>query len=192
MRKAEIADKLAAPRHERRVLKSRDRPADNPGGGGFAAAAHGRLSRSSANAARTASTMFSIAGAAAQIRRQRIEQRVVGDVGLAFENAGGQHQETGRAEPALQGVMFDEGALQRVQDTALRQPLDGADRAALGLHREDQAGAHRIAVEQYRARAADAVLATHMRAGQPAIVADRIEQGAARLHAQSVALGHSP
>ena len=59
MRKTEIADKLAAPRHERRVLKSRDRPADNPSWRRFRDAAHGRrLARSSANAARTASTMF--------------------------------------------------------------------------------------------------------------------------------------
>ena len=36
----------------------------------------------------------------------------------------------------------------------------------LGLHREDQAGAHRPPVEQHRAGAAHAMLATGMRAGQ--------------------------
>ncbi len=58
VRKAQIADKLAAPRDERRVLKPRDRPAYNSRQRRFRGAGHGRLPRSSANAARTASTMF--------------------------------------------------------------------------------------------------------------------------------------
>ena len=85
--------------------------------------------------------------------------------------------------------MRDEGVLQRMQLVAVRQAFDGADRAALGLHREHQAGAHRLAVDQHRAGAADAVLAADMRAGQAAIVADRVDQRAARLHADVIACG---
>ena len=88
-----------------------------------------------------------VAGAAAEIGREHVEQVLVADVGLALEHAGREHQEARRAEAALQPVMLDEGALQRMQLVALREPLDGADRLAVGLHREHQAGAHRLAVD---------------------------------------------
>ena len=77
--------------------------------------------------------------------------------------------------------MLHEGALQRVELVAVGQPFDGADLSAVGLHREHQAGAHRLAVDQHGAGAAHAVLAADMRAGLPAILADRIGQRAARL-----------
>jgi hypothetical protein len=42
---------------------------------------------------------------------------------------------------------------------------------AVGLHREEQAGAHRLAVEEHGAGAADAVLAADVGAGQAEVVA---------------------
>ncbi len=69
----------------------------------------------------------------------------------------------------------------------LRQAFDGADFAAFGLHREHQARAHRLAVEQHRAGAADAVLAADMGSGLAAFVADRVHQRAARIDAHAVA-----
>ena len=73
----------------------------------------------------------------------------------------------GRAVAALHAV----GLAERVLDHAElarrgRQPLDGGDGVAVGLHREHQAGAHRLAVDQHRAGAADAVLAAGMGAGE--------------------------
>ena len=56
-----------------------------------------------------------IAGAAAQIGRQHVEQVLVADVRLALQHAGRQHQEARRAEAALQAVMVHEGLLQRMQ-----------------------------------------------------------------------------
>ena len=47
-----------------------------------------------------------------------------------------------------------------------RDAFDGGDSVAVGLHREHQAGARRLAVEQHGAGAADAVLAAGMRAGE--------------------------
>jgi hypothetical protein len=44
-----------------------------------------------------------------------------------------------------------------------------------------QAGADALAVDEHSASAADAVLMAHMRVGQAAFVADRIEKGATRL-----------
>src|SRR5262245_66273984 len=70
---------------------------------------------------------------------------------------------------------------------ALCQSFDGADLPALGLHREHQAGAHGLAVEEHRAGAADAVLAADMSAGLAAFVADRVHQGAAGIDAHGVA-----
>ena len=57
---------------------------------------------------------------------------------------------------------------------------------AVGLHGEHQAGAHRLAVEQHRAGAADAVLAAGMGAGEPELLAQAVEQGLARLDLDGV------
>src|SRR5262249_33660667 len=58
---------------------------------------------------------------------------------------------------------------------------------ALRLHREHQAGAHRFAINDHRAGTADAVLATDMGAGLPAVVADGIDQRLAWLDPDGVA-----
>ena len=62
-----------------------------------------------------------------------------------------------------------------------RQTLDGGDLVAVGLHREHQAGTHRLAIDQHGAGAADAVLAAGMRAVEQEILAQHIEQRLARL-----------
>ncbi len=72
--------------------------------------------------------------------------------------------------------MIDECALQRMQLVAVRETFDRADALALGLDREHQAGPYRLIVEDHRACAADAVLAADMRPGQPAFVADDVDQ----------------
>ena len=82
--------------------------------------------------------------------------------------------------------MIHEGLLHRMQLVAIRQPFDGADLLAIGLHGEHQAGAHRLAVDDDRAGAADAVLAADMGAGLPAILADGVSQCAPRLDADRV------
>ena len=55
-------------------------------------------------------------------------------------------------------------------------PLDGAELVAIRLDREEEAGAHRLAVELDRAGAADAVLAADVGAGQPRLVADEVDR----------------
>ncbi len=59
--------------------------------------------------------------------------------------------------------------------------FDGRDLVSVRLHREHQAGAHRLAVDQHGAGAADAVLAAGMGAVQKKILAQRVEQRLARL-----------
>ncbi len=127
-----------------------------------------------------------VAGAAAEVGRQHVEQLVVADVRIVLQRVRRQHQEARRAEAALQAVVIDEGLLQRMQRLAIGEPFDGADLPAVGLDREHQAGADRLAVEDDGAGAADAVLAADMGAGLAAVVADRIDQRLARLDADVV------
>ena len=77
--------------------------------------------------------------------------------------------------------MIDEGLLDRMQRVAVGEPLDGADLAPVGLHREHQARAHGDVVEDDGAGAADAVLAADVGAGLTAVVADGVDQRAPRL-----------
>ena len=72
------------------------------------------------------------------------------------------------------------------------EPLHGTDLAALRLHGEQQARAHRLAVGQHGASAADAVLAPEVGAGQTAVLAQSIGQGLARLDGDAVLVAVDP
>ena len=63
-----------------------------------------------------------VAGAAAEVRRQDVEQFLVADVRLPLQHADRQHQEARRAEAALQAVVLHEGALHRMQLVAVGSP----------------------------------------------------------------------
>ena len=52
---------------------------------------------------------------------------------------------------------------------------------AVGLHRQHETGAHGGAVHQHRAGAANAVLAAHMRAGEPQMMAQAVGKREPRL-----------
>ena len=82
--------------------------------------------------------------------------------------------------------MVHEGLLHRMQFVVLRQAFDGANLFARRLHGEHQAGAHRLAVDDHGAGAADAVLAADMGAGLAAVLADGVGQRAARLDGDGV------
>ena len=82
--------------------------------------------------------------------------------------------------------MSDERVLHRMQLVAVRETFDRPDALALRLDREHQAGPHRLIVEDHGTCATDAVLATDMRPGQPAFVADNIGQRLSRLYPNRV------
>ena len=82
--------------------------------------------------------------------------------------------------------MLHEGALQRVQLVAVRQALDGPNLFTLRPARRTSGRSAPAAVDQDRAGAAYAVLAADVRAGLPAILANGVDQGAARLDADGV------
>src|SRR3954447_10150616 len=77
--------------------------------------------------------------------------------------------------------MLHEGTLHGMQFVAIRQTFDRPDFLAVGLRRKHQTGPHRLAVDDDGAGPANTVLAADMRPGLPAILADRIDQRAARL-----------
>ena len=62
-----------------------------------------------------------------------------------------------------------------------REPLDRRDLGPLGLHREHQARPHGGAVDEHRARAAHAVLAPEVGAGERAVLAEEVGERLAGL-----------
>ena len=119
-----------------------------------------------------------VAGAAAQVAGQPLADLLVRGAGIVAQERGHRGDEAGGAESALQPVVLAERLLDGGQRAVGRgDALDGGDLAAVGLHREDQAGAHRLPVEQDGARAADAVLAAQVGAGELAALAQEVGQG---------------
>src|SRR5215211_684687 len=121
-----------------------------------------------------------VAGAAAEVAGQRVADLLLGGLGMVAEVGLDRHEEAGRAEAALEGVLLVESPLQRM-GAVLRQRLDSPDAPTVGLDGEHEAGAQGLAVELNRARAADAVLAAHLRAGEAGFVADEVREEGARL-----------
>ena len=123
-----------------------------------------------------------VAGAAAQVAGELLADLGLRRPRVAAQQRLGGDQKAGGAEPALQGVVLGERALQRA--SARRRGRPGPRRSgsrAAGLDGQHQARAHRLAVELHGAGAADAVLAADVGAGQPGLVADEVRQQRARL-----------
>ena len=106
-----------------------------------------------------------IAGAAAIIAGKMLANLfAIRHRGL-FQQILRRHQHSRRTEATLQGVAIAERCLQIGDLAAVGQPFDRFDRTALHLYRQNQTGAHDLAVDAYGARAANPVLTTDMRAG---------------------------
>ena len=124
-----------------------------------------------------------VAGAAAQVAADRLADLLLGRPRVGVEQRLRRDQHARRAVAALQRVRLAEAVLQHAQRAVgLRQALDRGDAVAVRLHREHQAGAHRLAVEHDRARAADAVLAADVRAGEAQILAQPVDEREPRRH----------
>ena len=103
------------------------------------------------------------------------------DGSAAGEQVVGGDQDARGAEAALERVVALERVLQRREHRVARERLDRLDGRAVGLHREQAAGAHRDAVEPHGAGAADAVLAADVGAGEAEAVPEEVGQEQARL-----------
>src|SRR5262245_26258506 len=103
----------------------------------------------------------------------------------------GQHH-AWRAKAALQAMIAAKCLLQWMQLGTARQRFDGGDLSVAHLDREHQARAHRRAVKQEGAGAADAMFAAPMHPGKADAVAQEIGQQRARLCNAGVGLPIHP
>src|SRR5438105_7384981 len=119
-----------------------------------------------------------VARAAADVALDRAGDLVVGGARVLPQERGRAHQHPGRAVAALERVVVGEGLLELRQLVLFGQALDGLDRGAVGLHREQHAALHERPVEDDAARAAVAGIAADVRAGQVEVVADQVDEQA--------------
>src|SRR5207245_4298394 len=91
-----------------------------------------------------------------------------------------------RAIAALKAVVLDERSLDRMQLFAVRQSFDGRDLVTLVHGREGKTRVHAPAVDQNRARAALAVIASFFRTGQMQSLTQGVEQCRAWIDVQRV------
>src|SRR5882762_10608626 len=124
-----------------------------------------------------------IAGAAAQVSADRIADLLFGRIRIRVQQSLGSDQHPWSAVAALQAVRLAEAVLQDAQrSVGFGETLDGGDAVAVRLHRVHEAGTHRLSVEHHRARAANAVLAADVCAGEEQFFAQPVHQGQARRH----------
>src|SRR5262245_16057952 len=81
-----------------------------------------------------------------------------------------------RAEPALQGVMFGEGALHLIERAGFGEPLHRDDIRVVGLSGVLGAATHRASIAEHGTGAAYAVLAADMNAESLDLLADKVAQ----------------
>ena len=74
-----------------------------------------------------------ISGAAAEIAVDRFTDFFIGGLRVVTQERDDRHQETGRAETALQGMLFHEGLLQWMQCILGAQTFNGFDGMPVGL-----------------------------------------------------------
>jgi hypothetical protein len=80
----------------------------------------------------------------------------------------------------LQAVAFPEALLHGVKLAIAGQALDGGHFSAVGLHRQDGARLHRLAVEQHGAGTTQRRFAADMSAGKLTTFAEELDQKRAR------------
>src|SRR5580704_5870283 len=123
-----------------------------------------------------------VAGAAAEIARNAGADVVFARVRVLLKQPPGAGDHAGSAKPTLQAMHLAKAFLERMQRSIRSSnPLDGDDRGAVGLHREDGAGLHRLAVEIDGAGAAMGRLAADMRPGKAEMLAQEVDQKGSRL-----------
>src|SRR3954468_18935043 len=90
-----------------------------------------------------------IAGAAAEVAGDGIAHLLFRRVGRLAQEGGQRGEHARRAEPALQAMLFPERLLQHAERAVRRsETLRRNHITSVGLHGEQDAGAHRLAVQQ--------------------------------------------
>src|SRR5215210_6408381 len=122
-----------------------------------------------------------VARAAADAAGDRGADLLLARVRVHVEQPARGHQHAGGAEAALERVLLVEALLHRVERAAGLERLDRADLVALAHGGEDRARLHRLAVHQHDAGAAVGGVAAPVGPGQPRVLADVVDEQAARL-----------
>ena len=123
---------------------------------------------------------LAVAGAAAEDAAEAVHHLGRAGTGRGAQHLGRGHQHARRAGAALRRPVAEEGPLQAVQPAVPGKALHGLHGAPGSLGQRHHAAAHLLAVEQHRAGAAVARVATHLGAGEPEIVAERIGEATQR------------
>ena len=105
-------------------------------------------------------------------------------IGIAVEERLGGHDEAGRAEAALLGVVLHERGLEGIELVAVAEALHRMDGGELEGDRQQAARIDRIAVDQHRAGAAGAAVADPLGTRQLQMIAQGVEQRRPRLEHQ--------
>ena len=92
----------------------------------------------------------------------------------------------GCAVAALEAIVFDERGLHGMHLVGRAETFDGRDAVAFVHHREREAGVDAASVDDHRAGATLAVIATFLGAGEVQVVAQRVEQRGARVELERV------
>src|SRR5437773_10476223 len=122
-----------------------------------------------------------VAGTPAEIAFEAPADLVFGGVRVLRKQVRGRHDEPWRAVATLQSVLVPERLLDRVELAILGQALDRLQALALCLNGKHRAALHRLAVDEDRARAALARVASDVCAGEPQVVAQVMHEQQARL-----------
>src|SRR5436190_14511075 len=117
-----------------------------------------------------------VAGAAAQISRDRFLDALARRARLARKQRLRRHQDARRAVAALRRAEVGKGRLQRIELGAAAETFDGVDRLAFALERKHQAGELGFAIDEHCAGAALAELAAVLGAGEAEVFAQHLEQ----------------
>ncbi len=78
-------------------------------------------------------------------------------------------------------MLLPESLLDRMIHAIVRQALDGLDRRAFHLNREQRAGLRRLAIDAHHAGAALAGVTSNMRAGKSEMIAKVVDEEGSRL-----------
>ena len=123
-----------------------------------------------------------VAGATAQMTANHLAQLLLAGRRIGFQIVRQRHQDAGGAVAALQREIALEGLLQQGQfSVGSCQPFHSLDLAALGLHRQRQTGAHRLAIDAHGAGTAHSMLAADVGTGGAQLMPDKVRQQHARL-----------
>src|SRR5690349_5703364 len=123
-----------------------------------------------------------IAGTATEIAFETVSYLRFAGIRISIQNLCRSHDHTGRAIAALQTVLLPKAFLYRMEIAVRRHAFDGCNVRPIRLDSEHCARLSRLAIQNYRAGAADRGLATDVGAGESRHISDVVDQQQTRLN----------